>query len=217
MTAAAPVAVAAAAGRRWRRCCRPGRGGEGRVRRHPHRRRRPEDPGHQGRPRAHQPGPQGGQGPRRRRPQARAREGQQGGRRGRQGQARRGRRLRRGQVIDAGPAVGRRRTSIRARTVAELRRFAPDRVCDDRAQMPRSQIRAGHASHRREVRAEPGPVGRGRSERRSLTPGTASLPCVATGSRPGVPAVRAPGRWLIQFALAGSIEHCRASRCPFSR
>ena len=50
VTAAAPVAVAAAPGRWWHRC--PCRGGEGRVRRHPHRRRRPEDPGHQGRARA---------------------------------------------------------------------------------------------------------------------------------------------------------------------
>ena len=47
VTAAAPVAVGRACGRRWWRRGRRGRG-EGRVRRHPHRRRRQEDPGHQG-------------------------------------------------------------------------------------------------------------------------------------------------------------------------
>ena len=43
-----------------------GRGGADRVRRRPHRRRRQEDPGHQGRPRGDRPRPQGGQGARRR-------------------------------------------------------------------------------------------------------------------------------------------------------
>ena len=46
VTAAAPVAVACP-GRPGRR--RRGRRGAGRVRRRPHRRRREEDPGHQGR------------------------------------------------------------------------------------------------------------------------------------------------------------------------
>ena len=74
VTAAAPVAVAAAAGwRRWRRA--PRRRGEGRVRRRPRRRRRQEDPGHQGGPVAHEPRAEGGQGPRRLRPEARPREG----------------------------------------------------------------------------------------------------------------------------------------------
>ena len=93
VTAAAPVAVAAApaAG-----CRRRGPRGEGRVQRRPRGRRRQEDPGHQGRPRAGLgPGPQGGQGPGRVRPEAdprgrgqgrgRRREDQAGGRRG-QGQ-----------------------------------------------------------------------------------------------------------------------------------
>ena len=44
------------------------------VRRRPHRLRRPEDPGHQGRPRAHRPGPQGGQGRGRRRAEAPSRK-----------------------------------------------------------------------------------------------------------------------------------------------
>ena len=58
--------------RRWRRGrCRGG--GADRVRRRPHRRRRQEDPGHQGRPRGDRPRPQGGQGARRRGPQARSR------------------------------------------------------------------------------------------------------------------------------------------------
>ena len=70
MTAAAPVAVGGGRWRRWRRRGR-GRRGEGRVRRHPRGRRRQEDPGHQGGPRAHEPRPEGGQGPRRRRPEAR--------------------------------------------------------------------------------------------------------------------------------------------------
>ena len=104
VTAAAPVAVAAAAaaGRRWRR------------RRWPTRRRsefdvilterrRQEDPGHQGSPCPHQPGPQGGQGPGRGGSQAGAREGQQGRRRQGQGRPRGGRRHRRGQVVRTGP------------------------------------------------------------------------------------------------------------------
>ena len=68
------------------------------VRRHHHRRRRQEDPGDQGRPRRHGPGPQGGQGARRR--GAQARQGGHRARRGRQaqGRARGGRRERRGQV-----------------------------------------------------------------------------------------------------------------------
>ena len=67
VTAAAPVAVAAAP--RGRRGRRRGRGGgEERVRRHPHRGRRQEDPGHQGGPLAHEPRAEGGQGPRRRAP-----------------------------------------------------------------------------------------------------------------------------------------------------
>ena len=84
VTAAAPAAVVQAA---------PGgpaaparrRGGEGRIRRHPRGRGREEDPGHQGGPHAHQPGPEGGQGSCRRRSQASPREGQQGGRRQGQG------------------------------------------------------------------------------------------------------------------------------------
>ena len=71
VTAAAPVAVAAAPGRRWRRR-RRGRRGAGRVRRHPRGRRRQEDPGHQGGAHAHQPRPQGGQGPRRGAPRSRS-------------------------------------------------------------------------------------------------------------------------------------------------
>ena len=67
VTAAAPVALAAARRRRRRRGCRRGRGA-GRVRRRPHRRGRQEDPGHQGGPRPHQPGPEGGEGPGRRAP-----------------------------------------------------------------------------------------------------------------------------------------------------
>ena len=62
------------------------RGGADGVRRHPHRRRRQEDPGHQGRPRGDRPRPQGGQGARRRGPQAR-----QGGRRQRRGRQAQGR------------------------------------------------------------------------------------------------------------------------------
>ena len=72
VTAAAPVAVAAA-GRSGR--CRSGRGrrGAGRVRRHPRGRRREEGPGHQGRPRARlRAGPEGGQGPGRRGPEGRS-------------------------------------------------------------------------------------------------------------------------------------------------
>ena len=72
VTAAAPVAVAAAA---------PAGGGAApEVEEKDEfdvildRRRRPEDPGHQGCPRADQPRPQGGQGPRRRRPQGRPRK-----------------------------------------------------------------------------------------------------------------------------------------------
>ena len=84
VTAAAPVAAVAAARRRWRRW-RGRRRGAGRVRRRPHRRRRQEDPGHQGGACPHEPRPQGGQGPRRRRPQARAREGVEGRRREGQG------------------------------------------------------------------------------------------------------------------------------------
>ena len=98
VTAAAPVAVAAAGGAAAVAARPPGRG-EGRVRRRPHRRRRQEDPGHQGGPGAHQPRSQGGQGPRRRRPEARPREGVEGRRREGQGPARRGRRHRRAQVV----------------------------------------------------------------------------------------------------------------------
>ena len=69
VTAAAPVAVAAPGA-----AAAAGDGGRSRgadrVRRRPHGRRRQEDPGHQGRPRDHQPRPQGGQGPGRRRAQA---------------------------------------------------------------------------------------------------------------------------------------------------
>src|SRR4029453_17282977 len=73
----------------------PGAGG---VRRRAYGRRRPEDPGDQGRPRRHGPRPERGEGPRRRRAQP-----GQGGRaagRGRldQGAAGRGRRHGRGQV-----------------------------------------------------------------------------------------------------------------------
>ena len=99
VTAAAPVAVAAAAPGRWRRRGRR-RGGEGRVRRRPHRGRRQEDPGHQGGARADEPRPQGGQGPRRRCPQPRPGEGVQGGRREGQGRPRGGRRQGRAQVAD---------------------------------------------------------------------------------------------------------------------
>ena len=71
------------------------------VRRHRHRPGRQEDPGDQGRPRRHGPGPQGGQGARRR--GAQARQGGHRARRGRQaqGRARGGRRERRGQVARA--------------------------------------------------------------------------------------------------------------------
>ena len=87
VTAAAPVAFAGRRpGSRWRRPGRRGRGGADRVHRHPDRDRPQQDPGHQGRPRAHRPRPQGGQGPRRRGPQ-----GREGGRhqgRGREDQGR---------------------------------------------------------------------------------------------------------------------------------
>ncbi len=61
--------------------------------------RRQQDPGHQGRPRAHQPWPQGGQGGRRERPEGRSRGCQEGGRRRRQGEARGCRRCRLHQVV----------------------------------------------------------------------------------------------------------------------
>ena len=73
------------AGRRWRRRGGGRRGAE-RVLRRPHRGRAQQDPGHQGRPRAHRPGPQGGQGPRRCSPQAGQGRGRE--RRGREGQGR---------------------------------------------------------------------------------------------------------------------------------
>ena len=100
VTAAAPMAVAAApaAGRRGRR-----RGGEVGVRRRPHRGGRSEDPGDQGRPSRHGPRPQGGQGPRRRRA-----ERGQGGRRargGRPGQGAAGRSRRHGRAQVARTAV----------------------------------------------------------------------------------------------------------------
>ena len=80
VTAAAPVAVAAASrGRRWRRC-RSRRGGAVRVRCRADSGRRQEDPGHQGGPGAHEPRPERGQGSGRLGSEARAREGQQGGR-----------------------------------------------------------------------------------------------------------------------------------------
>ena len=97
VTAAAPVAVAAAGGR-----CRSRRGRRGAVgvRRHPRGCRREEDRRHQGRPRDRlRPGPQGGQGSGRRRSQAAAGEGQQGRRRRRQGQARSRRRIGHRQVV----------------------------------------------------------------------------------------------------------------------
>ena len=72
MTAAAPVAVAAAPAAA-RRPGRRGRRGADRVHRRPDRDRPEQDPRHQGRPRAHRPWPQGGQGPRRRGPQGRSR------------------------------------------------------------------------------------------------------------------------------------------------
>ena len=65
VSAAAPVAVAAVAGRRRRRR------GQGRVQRHADRCRRQEDPGHQGRPGHHRPGPEGSQGTGRERPDRR--------------------------------------------------------------------------------------------------------------------------------------------------
>ena len=61
ITAAAAVAVAAPGGGGGGR----GRRGEDVLRRRPHRRRRAEDPGDQGRPRDHRSRPQGGQGSRR--------------------------------------------------------------------------------------------------------------------------------------------------------
>ena len=73
VTAAAPVAAAAApaagGGRRGRRRGRGRRGAVG-VHGDADRDRPEQDPGHQGRPRAHRPRPQGGQGPRRRVPKA---------------------------------------------------------------------------------------------------------------------------------------------------
>ena len=60
VSAAAPVAVAAAGG--GCRCRCSGRR-EDRIRRRPHRGRRPEDQRHQGSPRHHRPWPQGSQGP----------------------------------------------------------------------------------------------------------------------------------------------------------
>ena len=113
VTAAAPVAVAAAGRRR----CRPGRGRRGavRVRRHPRGCRREEDRRHQGRPRDRfRPGPQGGQGSGRRRSQAAAREGQQGRRRGRQGQARGRRRFGHRQVVRLRRRLQPQRVSCRA-------------------------------------------------------------------------------------------------------
>ena len=91
VAAAAPAGAAAAA-------TRPTRGGADGVRRHPHRPRRQEDPGHQGRPRGDRPGPEGGQGARRRGPQARQGGPRQGRGREAQGRPRGGRRLRRDQV-----------------------------------------------------------------------------------------------------------------------
>jgi large subunit ribosomal protein L7/L12 len=63
VTAAAPVAVAAAPPRRPAADAGGGEEEKVGVRRHPDRGRRQEDPGDQGSPCPHQPGPQGGQGP----------------------------------------------------------------------------------------------------------------------------------------------------------
>ena len=99
VTAAAPVAAAAApaAGGGADRGRRRSRGAD-RVHGDARRDRPEQDPGHQGRPRAHRPRPQGGQGPRRRDPEGR--QGRRHQRRGRQdqGRHRRGRRQGRDQV-----------------------------------------------------------------------------------------------------------------------
>ena len=84
VTAAAPVAVAAGAGRRR---CRSGRRAD-RIRGHPQGDRRQEGRSHQGRPRNHGPGPEGSEGPGRGAPapsrkpcqQGRRREDQEGSR-----------------------------------------------------------------------------------------------------------------------------------------
>ena len=70
VTAAAPVAVAAAHLPVAAAARAEAAEGAGRVRRRPRDGRREEDPGHQGGARAHQPRSQGGQGPGRRRPKA---------------------------------------------------------------------------------------------------------------------------------------------------
>ena len=110
VTAAAPVAFAGRRpGRRWRRPGRRGRGGADRVHRHPDRDRPQQDPGHQGRPRAHRPRPQGGQGPRRRGPQGREGGRHQGRGREDQGRDRGAGRQGRDQVDDPGDAGADRR------------------------------------------------------------------------------------------------------------
>ena len=123
ITAAAPVAVAAPA--RWRR--RRGRGGADGVRRRPHRRGWPEDPGDQGRPRDHRPRPEGGEGPRRLGSEA----GQGGRRPGRgrldQGAARGSRGDRRGQVASPARLHARRAASGRPFAVRPLAFFGPVR------------------------------------------------------------------------------------------
>ncbi len=97
VSAAAPVAAAAAAGRGCR-CGRPGRGAD-RVHRHPGQGRRQEDQRHQGSPHDHRPRPEGSQGSGRSR--AEAGEGRRGQGRGREDQegARGGRGRCRDQVI----------------------------------------------------------------------------------------------------------------------
>ena len=154
VSATAVAAAAPAGGRRWRRGrCRGG--GADRVRRRPHRRRRQEDPGHQGRPRGDRPRPQGGQGARRR-----GAQGDQGGRRARggrqaQGRARGGRRERRGQV------GGFRLTS---RTGGRRSRRPPSFRAPSRVAAPTPRGRDSSTRRARHVRADR--VGIGRQARR---------------------------------------------------
>ena len=142
VTAAAPVAVAAApaaggARCRWRGGCRAGR-----VRRHPRGRRREEDQRHQGGARPDLPRSQGGQGPGRVRAQAGRREGHQGRRREGQG----------------GPR-GRRRHGHRQVTVPVSTGLAGDGVSLQETPSPASFAFHGY-SHRRSP-------GRGTARQRS--------------------------------------------------
>ena len=134
------------------------RGGADRLHGQPRRRRRQEDPGHQGRPRGHRPGPQGGQGAGRQRAEQRQGGRDQGGGRPGQGPARGGRRasspssssrIARGSSPRAGGPGGVERVRG-ASTYASRRREAsdprrpgrPDRARSARAGAPRARSSA---------------------------------------------------------------------------